>query len=297
MPEHTIAENLTRLVNAKTAIGNAIIAKGGTVGTNDGLEEFASDIATIPAGGSQPTLITKTVTENGNYNAVDDQADGYSSVVVEVNPTPPEPVLMNRTVTPTTSEQTITADDGYDALGTVTVEAVTAAIDANITAGNIKKDVQILGVTGSYEGSSGGYNAELTTESETFNYSLYQEILKSIMIPSGITSIDDSSFYSCGNLTDVVIPGSVRSIGYAAFASCTSLTNITISEGLESIGNEAFSGDESLIDITIPSSVTSISGSAFDYCENLATITVHKAEDSITGAPWGATNATVIWDG
>ena len=51
MPEHTIAENLTRLQNAKTAIGNAITAKGGTVSQGDGLEEFAADIATIPTGG------------------------------------------------------------------------------------------------------------------------------------------------------------------------------------------------------------------------------------------------------
>jgi hypothetical protein len=47
MPEHTIAENLTRLQNAKTAIGNAIAAKGGTVAAGDGLEDFASDIGTI----------------------------------------------------------------------------------------------------------------------------------------------------------------------------------------------------------------------------------------------------------
>lgn len=51
MPEHTIAENLTRLQNATTAIGNAITAKGGTVASGDGLEDFASDIASIPSGG------------------------------------------------------------------------------------------------------------------------------------------------------------------------------------------------------------------------------------------------------
>lgn len=31
-----------------------------------------------------PTLIEKTITENGVYNASDDEADGYSSVKVEV---------------------------------------------------------------------------------------------------------------------------------------------------------------------------------------------------------------------
>lgn len=47
----TLEENVNRVKAAKTAIGNAITAKGGTVGANDGLEEFASDIATIPSGG------------------------------------------------------------------------------------------------------------------------------------------------------------------------------------------------------------------------------------------------------
>ena len=35
---------------------------------------------------------------------------------------------------------------------------VTSAIDSNIQAENIKKDVTILGVTGTYEGSGGDFN-------------------------------------------------------------------------------------------------------------------------------------------
>lgn len=52
----TIEQNLTKLVNARTSIANAITAKGGTVAQGDGFEEFPADIATIPAGGgSVPT--------------------------------------------------------------------------------------------------------------------------------------------------------------------------------------------------------------------------------------------------
>lgn len=62
------------------------------------------------------------------------------------------PTLEDKTVTPTTSQQTITAGTGYNGLGTVTVSAVTAAIDENITAANIKSGVTILGVEGTYTG-------------------------------------------------------------------------------------------------------------------------------------------------
>lgn len=60
-----------------------------------------------------------------------------------------------KTATPTTEEQIITPDTGYE-LASVTVGAVTSSIDSNIVAGNIKKNVSILGVTGTYEGSGGG---------------------------------------------------------------------------------------------------------------------------------------------
>ena len=61
------------------------------------------------------------------------------------------PTLVTASVTPTVSAQTITPEEG-EAFNKVEVTAVTNAIDANITAENIKKDVTILGVTGSYEG-------------------------------------------------------------------------------------------------------------------------------------------------
>lgn len=69
------------------------------------------------------------------------------------------PVITSLSVTPTTSAQTITAPSGTDGYSPVNVAAVTASIDANITAGNIKKDVTILGVTGTLDSSepSGRY--------------------------------------------------------------------------------------------------------------------------------------------
>lgn len=53
MPE-TLKQVVDRVKAAKTAIGNAIVAKGGTVNQGDGLEEYPADIATIPTGGITP---------------------------------------------------------------------------------------------------------------------------------------------------------------------------------------------------------------------------------------------------
>lgn len=59
------------------------------------------------------------------------------------------------TITPDIEEQVITPTEGKNGITKATVSAVTNEIDANITAENIKKDVSILGVTGTLETVSG----------------------------------------------------------------------------------------------------------------------------------------------
>lgn len=55
-------------------------------------------------------------------------------------------------VTPSTTAQSITPESPVDGYSSVSVTAVTATIDENIVAENIKSGVTILGVTGTYTG-------------------------------------------------------------------------------------------------------------------------------------------------
>ena len=72
------------------------------------------------------------------------------------------------------------------------------------------------------------------------------------IIPNGVTSIGNSAFEDCENLTSITIPNSVTSIGYRAFDDCDNLTSITIPNSVTSIGEEAFLYCDKLKTIYIP---------------------------------------------
>lgn len=75
------------------------------------------------------------------------------------------PSLQTKSVNPTTSQQVVEPDNGYDGLSAVTVGAVTSSIDSNIQAGNIKSGVNILGVNGTYTGGGSNYQQKTVTPS------------------------------------------------------------------------------------------------------------------------------------
>ena len=105
--------------------------------------------------------------------------------------------------------------------------------------------------------------------------------LSEIVIPSSVTSIDDSAFSSCRSLSEIVIPSSVTSIGDWAFVGCSSLSEIVIPSSVTSIGEGAFSHCDSLSEIVIPSSVTSIGDRAFSCCRSLSEIVISSSVTSI----------------
>lgn len=97
---------------------------------------------------------TKTITANGTYNP---SAGKYFSSV-EVAIAGDTPTYQSKTISPSTSVQTVTADSGYDALSDVTVNA-------------IQTETKSVTSNGTYKPTNGKYFSSVTVNvpSETFN--------------------------------------------------------------------------------------------------------------------------------
>ena len=146
-------------------------------------------------------------------------------------------------------------------------------------------------------------NTLITIGEEMF----YQSDLRSVVIPTNVTTVGYSAFKRCSSLTTVTfekesqlktiggdyyygafsdctaltsieIPASVETIGNTAFSDCSSLATVTFEKGsrLKTIGNNAYYRCTSLTSIEIPASVETIEATAFKRCSKLTTITFEK---------------------
>ena len=100
------------------------------------------------------------------------------------------------------------------------------------------------------------------------------EVVGTVEIPEGTTSIGAYAFYGLTGITSVTIPDSVTSIDSNAFGGCTNITTATMPSNAIS-----FIPQNSLITVTI------ISGNIGDYafyrCESLQTVTIGEGVTSI----------------
>ncbi|MCR5069660.1 MAG: leucine-rich repeat domain-containing protein [Prevotella sp.] len=119
-----------------------------------------------------------------------------------------------------------------------------------------------------------------------------------LVIPDGVTSINNSAFYGCSGLTSVTIPSSVTTIGSYAFSGCSGLTSVTIPSSVTSIGSYAFSGCSGLTSVTIPNSVTSIGDWAFYGCSGLTSVTIPNSVTSIGNSAFSGCSGltSVTWN-
>ena len=107
-------------------------------------------------------------------------------------------------------------------------------------------------------------NAVIEKESQTLVLGC-----KNTKIPSTVTAIEDSAFYTCSELRNIEIPPLVTKIGPNAFRECKNLNGIVLPPSVREIGEMAFQNCKSLNKIVIPASVTTIDSCTFAGCTSL----------------------------
>ena len=117
----------------------------------------------------------------------------------------------------------------------------------------------------------------------------YQSDLRSVVIPTNVTTVGYSAFKRCSSLTTVTFEkeSQLKTIGgdyyYGAFSDCTALTSIEIPASVETIGNTAFSDCSSLATVTFEkgSRLKTIGNNAYYRCTSLTSIEIPASVETI----------------
>lgn len=242
-----------------------------------------------------PSTSAQTITASGgvdgyspvNVSAVDASIDanitagnikngveilGVTGSVVELNGE-------TKTVTPQVYGQTLYPTSPKNAITEITVNAVTSSIDANITAGNIKKDVTILGVTGSYEGAGGLPGLYREFQLDNTGKLIPNKTTTHIMNFTGMTDVDVYMLYrayqnntaisGAVDMSDLTTLSGNNACGYM-FNGCTGITSADLSSLTTVNGSNAcqamFAGCTGLTSVVL-SALTTISGN--NACQNM----------------------------
>ncbi len=128
-----------------------------------------------------------------------------------------------------------------------------------------------------------------------------------VVIPEGVSRIEDSTFQQCQNIQEVSLPSTLEYIGISAFDACSKMTlsNSTLPASVREMGAQAFYLTSALKEIelpaglkivplacfqasgiekvVIPPSVQVISDLAFQSCRSLKEIVFSEGVDRIAG--------------
>ena len=103
-----------------------------------------------------------------------------------------------------------------------------------------------------------------------------------VKIPNKVTSIDESTFYSCSAIDTIILPDSLQHIGKNAFANCTNITgNISIPGTCSIIDSNAFANCDNIIALDIDNAKTSIGNHSFISCDRLVSVNLGDSATSI----------------
>lgn len=192
-----------------------------------------------------------------------------------------------KTITPTTSQQTIIPSQGKNGITEATIEAVTSSIDANITAGNIKKDVTILNVTGTFEGGSGEYNAKFNTAVTASKNSV---TLNLVTLPEfDFANLTNASYFFASLPVSEILFKNTQNVQNFSFMlqNCSNLESLPAEINCASAINTGsmFYGCSKLTSIKLVNTASIITTASMFYnCSKLTSVDLGTMSGGITNA-------------
>ena len=200
-----------------------------------------------------------------NYNqTLQTNNSSLEEIITQLNNMPDagensNPVLQDKTVTPTTSVQTVTADNGYDGLDTVTVNAMPTATQATPTISVSSSGLITASATQTAGYVSAGTKSatkQLTTQgAKTVTPSIYSQ------------TVVAKNVYTTGAVTVAAIPSNYEDVTTETSAYTTKIASLeTAIAALESelegkAGGSSSGGNLNTCTITISSQM----GNIYDY--------------------------------
>lgn len=123
-------------------------------------------------------------------------------------------------------------------------------------------------------------NIFIVTAIGKFAFERYEN-LKSVSLPTTITSIEYGAFFICPNLEFINLPEGLSYLGKFAFSNCYKLSITELPSTLTQIDYSSFCFCHSVSIRKIPSNVKNIGGQAFESCENISSIEFEGIIESI----------------
>lgn len=264
-------------------IGDAIRSKVGGSATYKP-SQMASAISNIRTA-SDVVLTEKTITENGTYNPSSDNADGYSSVVVDISNIYTQEdegkvVSSGGLVSQTSREYRVNGSYDTTLVNSIVVDVGSGDSDVNymIAMGastGVVADNKLskIGAYAFYKNSYiYGFSSPIVELIDAYAF-FGCGSLNSVHLPKCKT-IGSNAFVSCG-ITSIDLP-LCTSISEFAFFGCSKMINYSL-PNCTYIGNSVFQNNSILESINLPS-CSSLQHYAFKQCSSLKYVSLPMCE-------------------